>query len=104
MSDTRTMPACPPWCAKPEGHGWESDAGGVTRMHTREFYEDEALNVQVSIDSVESAEWGHKGLARTSVDVCLYADGNSLDGPRARQVAAALLNAAEAWDAAQATS
>ena len=110
MSDTRTMPTCPPWCALPDGHPWESDSDGMCRGHVRQFYgDDPTLNIgqaiQVTIDSWETLDNG--GVVDThgnAVTMGLYADGGALDGPTARKVAAALLDAADAWDAVQAGS
>jgi hypothetical protein len=70
---------CPSWCAAPDGHGWEH-YGRDWSVH------------DVAIGLV--AEGAHAApLVWVSPD-----GGGSFSGPQARQLAAALLNAADEWD------
>lgn len=99
---------CPPWCQLPAGHGFDAEYGGeLHRSHeaaTADFRftgpEGAPINVSVRLLSIESAP-EPDGPPSTSPPVVYLDEAEGLAGPQARQVAAALLDAADMWDEAQ---
>ncbi len=122
MTDTSIFPTvnrpCPDWCTLAPGHGWDgADIGTVTRGHggilarterwTVELYLLEKADAQVVLD--EHGRWedieGQPGPSQYPdgplIDIGPPAAGSELmTGPEARALAAALLEAADAWDKA----
>ncbi len=105
-----TAHPCPPWCALPSGHGYDSlDADDtLLRFHERDLSrfswphssEPVTTGVGVSLTQMERASAdGSRVLHHWPVVITAYTKGGEeLTGPQARQFAAALLDAADAWD------
>jgi len=100
--DPPTTLPCPPWCAWPAGHGFDSidpADGTLWRSHER-IIRDISRSTGVYLSQTEKAETDQGPvLERTPVEITANG-GECLNGPEARQLAAALLDAADAWDAA----
>jgi len=108
---TITIPTslpCPSWCTRPAGHGFDqADVEYLTRAHTAAVTQLEIISVEgfsshvtVGIMSVENAVDVDGPVADLGdPNVYLDADGD-FTGVHARQIAAALLNAADVWDEA----
>ena len=106
---TPTLP-CPAWCELPAGHPYESflDDGQMRRYHVRTVVENiptighEDLGALVQLSSAEDVpEDGEARLAPVSVEVFGYEEGDRLTPGQARQVAAALVAAADECDRAR---
>ncbi len=105
---TTTMP-CPAWCTMRPGHGWESgDVDEECRGHERKIATVVGCvpgvygfaTVYVSLDAEETLTVDEHGATSTlsQVDISLDTNGNGMTGPQAREVAAALVEAADLWD------
>lgn len=108
---TPSPPPCPSWCQLPAGHGFDSttfDNGHLARFHERPIsswkwtprHSPQPQAASVAITAMEIAE-GNDGpvLECQPPTVSVTTDGLDVTGPQARQLAASLLDAADAWDA-----
>ena len=103
---TTTIP-CPPWCDLAPGHGIElddpSDSTWGSRFHRRTVADvstERGENAAcVDLECLETSR-GERIVVTTPVVLSIfgYREGDALDGPQARQLAAALLNAADEWN------
>jgi len=101
---------CPSWCDLPAGHGFDSidGDGSLWRAHQRVFRDFEfcdldgnRFSVRVWMSEAQNAS-SDEGPVLGRLPLEITADRTEgLTGPQARQVAAALLDAADAWDEAQ---
>lgn len=91
--------ACPSWCEDDHGHTYRAcDAEGLQRVHKAMLASSAELNVSILLTCVEEREPG--GRVRVDPpDTCVCADGN-YTGAGLRQVAALLVDAADAADQA----
>ena len=99
-----TVPSCPDWCALPAGHGFDRIGAGLSRFHRREVAtvdteEGGTGAIRLNVECLESGQH-EQDVEQTPLSVCVYdyREGDDLTGPEARQLAAALLNAADEWD------
>ncbi len=96
---------CPTWCTAPAGHGFDSHdtgAGDLWRCHTRALTPDVAP-FSVELVSTETAVTNSGPVVDASpVEVSVYVDGDAVTASQARELAAALDLAADAWDVANA--
>jgi hypothetical protein len=108
----RAEAPCPPWCAKPEGHPYESETheGAEVRPHTRTLFESPTVQLYVEAEGVAD----HNGAPETLAPVLaccrietrgsgeVYVDDLTASDARelAERLPAALLAAAE-WLEAQ---
>ena len=111
---TTTLP-CPDWCTLPVGHGFDSLAedgnGNLSRFDSRSIGPENLTaggvdggrleTVSVSVEMLEVASPDESRVIRTDsiyLAVAGYRENTELDSTQARQLAAALLNAADEWD------
>lgn len=105
-----TQLPCPCWCTLPPGHGFhdiDPGDGTVLRFHEHTLarfswphsYDSVTIKAGVELTQLERANADESRLLqRYPVVITAYTEGEELTGPQARQLAAALLNAADAWD------
>lgn len=98
--------ACPPWCSGHEAGWlpweWDIEAGRNTRDHASPtFSAPELADICVNVELIaeENPEDGVQ-----AAEVALYADCERLTASEARQLAAALLEAASVLEDAQAVA
>jgi len=107
--DTCLLP-CPSWCEEPAGHPFTSaDLDAFTREHrcsvvALHFTDDDgsADTYTVEVAQIEQLDRNDGARRQDPVSVEVYNALDSMTGPQARQLAAALLDAADAWDEAAA--
>jgi hypothetical protein len=101
---TPTILGCPTWCGLPYGHGFASVdyAGNLMRCHARGFGEGVG---SVELTSTEIAAGDDGPIDPTApLELGIWVNNpgdNQLTGPQARRLAAALMQAADAWDQVQ---
>ena len=97
---TTSLP-CPPWCSLPRGHGFDqADGDLLTRAHTAAEVELHGP-ARVGVMALETAaDTDGPVVSVMAPTIYIEADGD-FTGPQAREIAAALLNAADAWDTAR---
>ena len=96
-STDSTTSICPSWCTKEPGHDLPAmTALDPLRFHERGFGE-LAGGVEVNLSQIETMS---PDAAPAPVTIEVWAR-DDLTGPEASQVAAALLDAADAWDKAR---
>jgi len=90
------IPACPPWCTLPAGHGFYGiePSGAVVRVHEQL----DAGDVGVFLIAQETAATDEGPVLTTVLRIELDLGTRRVTGPDARQLAAALLNSADEWD------
>jgi hypothetical protein len=108
---TTTNP-CPFWCTEPTGHGYDSitpdddlsrihvgKLGGPVVVHWRINNGVRDYEVNVDIASMEIVTSDEKQLEITPATLSMdYQEGSEFDSAQARQLAAALLDAADRFD------
>lgn len=100
-----TLLPCPSWCVKPAGHPFtDSGCPDVDRRHLAAYTELSTPEVAgwavVKVFMMETVTIDDDGsqVDCTDVEIDLNLRANELTGSDARQLAAALLDAADVWD------
>jgi len=106
----RTPLPCPDWCTLRTGHGFDNFAPaeqGIFRYHERSIghieytsYYGDARREDVRLVGEEHAAGNDGPVTRTGRPYLDSPEMNGLTGPQARELAAALVEAADLWDEA----
>lgn len=97
---TTTLP-CPSWCGMPAGHHFHSINSDGMLVREHEGCEGSLLDVAIGLCATETAATDVGPASTGEVRVWVATDDTmscQFTGPQVRQIAASLLNAADAWD------